>query len=85
MPQLLSSLTTLGGQPSGWSPFTLDLENKDGISNLLHSAFGVFLIALWHACILMLAYCWGAKNIMDQWIAENQRMWPDDDEGGDDG
>ena len=35
MPQLLSSLTTLGGQPSGWSPFTLDLENKDGISNLL--------------------------------------------------
>ena len=29
---------------------------------LLHSAFGVFLIALWHACILMLAYCWGARE-----------------------
>jgi membrane protein required for beta-lactamase induction len=49
---------------------------------LLHSAFGVFLIALWHACILILAYCWGANKIMKEWIAENERMWPDDDEGG---
>ena len=52
---------------------------------LLDSTFAVLIIALWHACILILAYCWGAKNIMDRWIADNQRMWPDDDEGGDDG
>ena len=52
---------------------------------LLDSTFAVLIITLWHACILMLAYCWGAKNIMDRWIADNQRMWPDDDEGGDDG
>tara|TARA_R100000808_G_C2037391_1_gene78496 strand:+ start:201 stop:440 length:240 start_codon:yes stop_codon:yes gene_type:complete len=39
---------------------------------LLHSAFGVFLIALWHACILILAYCWGANNIMKEWIAEQE-------------
>jgi hypothetical protein len=52
---------------------------------LLDSTFAVLIIALWHACILILAYCWGAKNIMKEWIAENERMWPDDDEGGDDG
>ena len=49
----------------------------------LTSTFGVFLIVIVQGSFLLLAYCWGAHNIMKRWIAENElRYWNDDDDEG---
>ena len=49
----------------------------------LTSTFGVFLIVIVQGSFLLLAYLWGANNVMRRWEEyQDEREWNDDDDEG---
>ena len=48
----------------------------------LTSTFGVFLIVIVQGSFLLLAYLWGAHNVMRRWEEHQEWEWNDDDDEG---
>ena len=49
----------------------------------LTSTFGVFVIVIVQGSFLLLAYLWGANNVMRRWEEyQDEREWNDDDDEG---